>query len=124
MDKSKQVKKAPTKVKKGKTDAGKTKKPKPVVPKKVKKLLVHRRTRPLWAKIKRMAKKKGVKADTLVKRKPKFIVKPISGEKNGGKRLVRVKKEQRFYPTEPRLRKRKTGKITYKMHKRHFKKGN
>lgn len=124
MDKAKQVKKTTPKkaVKKPKDPSAKPK-PKPVVPKKVKKLLLHKRTRPLWAKIRRMAKKKNVKPDTLVKRKPKFIVKPISGEKNGGKRLVRVNKGPRFYPTEPRPKKRRTGKITFKMHERHYKKG-
>ncbi|XP_053209303.1 60S ribosomal protein L6-like [Panonychus citri] len=89
----------------------------------VRKLTSHKVTRPLWAKIKRMAAKKGVLPSTLVKKKPNFVVKKIGGEKNGGKRLVRVKKEQRYYPTEDKPRKRKTGKITFKMHKKTFKKG-
>ena len=112
---------SPAAKKEKKSKAGK--KEKKVVPKKVVKLLTHRSTRPLWAKIKRAAKKKGVAPDTLVKKKPKFVVKPIGGEKNGGKRLVRVKKEQRFYPTEVKPRKRRTGKVCYSMHKRSFKKG-
>lgn len=33
-------------------------------------------------------------------RKPVFVEKPIGGEKNGGKRLVLVKKRRNYYPTQ------------------------
>ncbi|CAG2101039.1 unnamed protein product [Medioppia subpectinata] len=42
------------------------KKPKVVLPKNVKKLITHRSTRPLWAKIRRTAKSKKVPAETLL----------------------------------------------------------
>jgi len=93
------------------------------LPKKVKKLVTHRTTRPLWAKIKRTAKKKNVPPETLLKKKPKFVIKKIGGEKNGGKRKVLAKKTKRFYPTEDKPKKRRTGHITFKMHKRTLKKG-
>ncbi|RWS08939.1 60S ribosomal protein L6-like protein [Dinothrombium tinctorium] len=99
------------------------KKEKKLMPKNVRKILTHRRIRPMWAKIKRTAKKKGVAPETLLKKKPKFVVKPISGEKNGSKRLVRVKKERKFYPTEDRPRRVRTGHITFRQHKRHYKQG-
>jgi len=96
---------------------------KKVLPKSVKKLVTHRSLRPLWAKIKRTAAKKNVSADSLIKKKPKFVVKKIAGEKNGKKRKVLVKKGKRFYPTEDKPRKRRSGHITYKMHKRTLKAG-
>lgn len=33
-------------------------------------------------------------------KKPIFVEKPIGGEKNGGKRLVLVKKRRNYYPTQ------------------------
>jgi len=103
--------------------AKKTVKTRKVLPKKVKKLIEHRSTRPLWAKIKRSAKKKNVPPETLLKKKPKFVIKKIAGEKNGGKRLVLKKKGRKWYPTEDRPKKRRTGHVTFKMHKRTLKKG-
>jgi len=94
-----------------------------VVPRNVKRLLTHRSTRPLWAKIKRSAKKKGVKPESLLKKTPKFVVKKIAGDKNGGKRLVLKSKGKKFYPTEDAPKRRRTGHVTYKMHKRSLKKG-
>lgn len=35
-------------------------------------------------------------------KKPTHIEKPIGGEKNGGKRLVLVKKRRNYYPTAKR----------------------
>jgi len=109
------------------TNASKTTASKPSVgqslPKSVKKLVTHRSTRPLWAKIKRTAKKKNVSPETLLKKKPKFVIKKIAGEKNGGKRKVLAKKTKRFYPTEDRPKKKRTAHITFKMHKRTLKSG-
>ena len=93
------------------------------LPKNVRKLIVHRSTRHLWAKVKRTAKKKGVPPETLLKRKPKFVVKKIGGDKNGGKRLVLKKKGKKWYPTESVPKRRKTGHVTFKMHKRKLKPG-
>jgi len=93
------------------------------LPKKVKKLVSHRSTRALWAKIRRTAKKKNVPAESLIKKKPKFVIKKIAGEKNGGKRLVLKKKGPKWYPTEDRPKKRRSGHVTFKMHKRTLKKG-
>jgi len=99
------------------------KKPKVVLPKNVKKLMTHRSTRPLWAKIRRTAKKKKVPAESLLKKKPKFIVKKIGGEKNGSKRKVLVKKGKRYYPTEDKPKKRRIGQKTFRSHKRTLKEG-
>ncbi|RWS28474.1 60S ribosomal protein L6-like protein [Leptotrombidium deliense] len=93
------------------------------VPKNVRKLMCHPRIRPLWRKIVKTAKRKSVPAETLLKKKPKFIVKQIGGEKNGGKRLVRVKKERKFYPTEDRPKRVRTGHVTFSRHRRHLKQG-
>jgi len=94
-----------------------------VVPKNVKKLMTHRSTRPLWAKIRRSAKKKKVPAEQLLKKKPKFVVKKIGGEKNGSKRKVLVKKGKRYYPTEDKPKKKRTGQKTFRSHKRTLKEG-
>jgi len=99
------------------------KKPKVVLPKNVKKLLTHRSTRPLWAKIKRTAKKKGVAPESLLKKKPKFVVKKIGGEKNGSKRKVLVKKGRKWYPTEDQPKKKRVGHKTFRTHKRTLKAG-
>jgi len=99
------------------------KKPRVVLPKNVKKLLTHRSTRPLWAKIKRSAKKKGVAPESLLKKKPKFVVKKIGGEKNGSKRKVLVKKGRKWYPTEDQPKKKRTGHKTFRTHKRTLKAG-
>jgi len=108
---------------KGKTASATKKKPRVVLPKNVKKLVTHRSTRPLWAKIRRSAKKKKVPAETLLKKKPTFVVKKIGGEKNGSKRKVLVKKGKRYYPTEDKPRKRRTGQKTFRQHKRTLKEG-
>jgi len=99
------------------------KKPRVVLPKNVKKLITHRSTRPLWAKIRRTAKSKKVPAETLLKKKPKFVVKKIGGEKNGSKRKVLVKKGKRYYPTEDKPKKRRIGQKTFNSHKRTLKEG-
>lgn len=88
-----------------------------------KKLVGHRSTRHLWAKIKRTAAKKKVAPESLLKKKPQFVVKKIGGDKNGGTRKVYTKKATKYYPTEPLQKKRKTGKIPFKAHKRTLKEG-
>lgn len=89
----------------------------------LKKIIVHKRTKPLLVKLKKLAKKRGVKVDDLLVKKPKYVVKKVKGTQNGGERKVLVKKGPRFYPTETRPRKSKTGRVTHKMHARSFKKG-
>jgi len=101
----------------------KAKKTRPSLPKNVKKLVTHRSLRPLWAKIKRTAKKKNVSPESLLKKRPKFVVKKIGGEKNGSKRKVLVKKGKRYYPTEDRPKKTRVGHKTFKSHKRTLKEG-
>ncbi|KAL0267351.1 UNVERIFIED_CONTAM: hypothetical protein PYX00_009644 [Menopon gallinae] len=54
-------------------------------------------------------------------KKPTHIEKPIGGEKNGGKRLVLVKKRRSFYPTAQRIN-RHQSKKTFKQHKRYTRK--
>jgi len=122
--KAKTPTKAPAAAGKAKTsEAKKAKKAKKSLPRNARKLVMHKSTRPLWSKLLKTAKRKGVPAETLLKKKAKFVVKPIGGEKNGGTRLVRVKKQRKYYPTENQPKKRRTGHITHKMHKRSFKVG-
>nr|CAD7441999.1 unnamed protein product [Timema bartmani]CAD7458765.1 unnamed protein product [Timema tahoe] len=42
--------------------------------------------------------------------KPRTIEKPIGGEKNGGKRIVLIKKRRNYYPTADKIKKRPTKK--------------
>lgn len=89
----------------------------------LKKIIVHKRTKPLYVKLKKIAKKRGVKVDDVLIKKPKFVVKKVGGAQNGGERKVIVKKGPRFYPTETRPKSSKTGNIVHKNHPRRFKKG-
>jgi len=115
--------KAPAAAAAGKLKATGAAKPKKSLPKNAKKLVTHASTRPLWSKLRKTAKRKGAAPESLLKKRAKFVVKPIGGEKNGGKRLVRIKKERKYYPTEDQPKKVRTGHVTYKMHKRSFKAG-
>lgn len=47
----------------------------------------------------------------------RMVEKPIKGEKNGGKRLVRVSRFPRSYPTQTRPKKLPTNKKPFKAHK-------
>lgn len=94
-----------------------------IVPASIKKLIVHKRTKPLYAKIKRIARKRGVQPQDVLVQRPKHVVKEIGGAANGGKRQVEVKRKPKYYPTETRPKKSKTGRVTFKSHKRSFKKG-
>lgn len=110
-------------VKKPAAGAAPKKTTKAPLPKAAKKLLAHATTRPLWSQIRKTAKRKNVAPATLLAKKPSFTEKPIGGEKNGGKRLVRTKKARKFYPTENIRKTRRTGHVTFKTHKRTFKAG-
>lgn len=89
----------------------------------LKKIIVHKRTKPLYVKLKKIAKKRGVPVDDVLVKRPKFVVKKVKGAQNGGQRKVIVKKGPKFYPTETRPKKSKTGRVTHKSHPRKFKKG-
>lgn len=93
------------------------------MPRNVQKLVSHRTTRHLWSKLKRTAAKKKVPADKLLQKRPKFVVKKIGGEKNGGERRVLQKRTRRYYPTEPVFKKRRSGHVSFKSHKRTLKPG-
>uniref|UniRef100_A0A4D5R9D7 Large ribosomal subunit protein eL6 n=1 Tax=Scolopendra viridis TaxID=118503 RepID=A0A4D5R9D7_SCOVI len=73
---------------------------------------------------KKRALYKKIKKDQTKKPKPKrpslFVKKPIGGEKNGGFRLVRVKKSPKYYPTEPKFKKPKTRKNNFASHMRYL----
>lgn len=98
------------------------KKPKQVSPA-LKKIIVHKRTKPLYVKMKRIAKKRGIPVDDMLVKREKFTTKKVKGSQNGGERKILVKKGPRFYPTETRPKKSKTGRVTHKNHPRKFKKG-
>jgi len=70
----------------------------------------------------RLAKvKKGVTPKPKPKKKPRTIKKPIGGEKNGGFRIVKLKKERKFYPTEDKPKLKRTRKmVPFKSHKRYL----
>jgi len=85
--------------------------------------VTHRSLRPLWAKIRRQAKAKKVAPESLLKKKPKFVIKKIGGEKNGSKRKVLKQKGKRFYPTEDKPKKKRIGHKTFRQHKRTLKAG-
>lgn len=93
------------------------------LPRAAKKILAHPTSRPLWSRLRKTAKRVGVAPATLLAKKPTFVEKPIGGEKNGGKRLVRTNKGRKFYPTEDEPRRQKTGHVSFKTHKRTFKAG-
>lgn len=89
----------------------------------LKKIIVHKRTKPLYTKLKALAKKRGVKVDDVLVERKKHIVKKVGGAQNGGERKVLVKKGPKFYPTETRPKKSVTGRVIHKNHPRRFKKG-
>ena len=93
------------------------------MPKALRRLASHPSTAVLLAKIKAKAKAKNVDPASLLVRKGKVVVKKIGGENNGGTRKVLVgKRKKTWYPTEDPPKKR-TGRHTYKKHKRTIKKG-
>lgn len=89
----------------------------------LKKIIVHRSTKPLYVKLKNLAKKRGVPVDDVLVDRKRYKMKPVKGAQNGGKRKVLIKKGPRFYPTETRPSKSKTGRVIHKNHPRRFKKG-
>lgn len=103
--------------------AAPSKKKRKELPKIVRNWLAHRTTRPLWSKIRAQAKKKKVDPVSLIRKKKSVVEKKIGGEKNGGTRLVRLHKGRKYYPTEDRRRKPKSGRVCFKNHERKFKAG-
>jgi len=89
----------------------------------LKKIIVHKRTKPLYVKMKRIARKRGIPVDDMLVKRKTYLTKKVKGEHNGGERKVLMKKGPRFYPTETRPKKSKTGRVTHKSHPRKFKKG-
>ena len=89
----------------------------------LKKIIVHRRTKPLYVKLKALAKKRGVPVDNVLVKRKRFTVKKVKGAQNGGERKVIVRRGPKFYPTETRPKKSKTGRVIHKNHPRKFKKG-
>ncbi|KAI1292028.1 60S ribosomal protein L6 [Halotydeus destructor] len=88
------------------------------VPSGLKKLIKH--ARPAWDKLVVEAEKKGVAPETLYKPRPKFRIKKMKG---GRTRRVLTRKPKSYYPTEDPIRKRRSGHVTFKTHKRTFKAG-
>ncbi|XP_054749078.2 large ribosomal subunit protein eL6-like [Lytechinus pictus] len=64
-----------------------------------------------------MYKKKKTVVKKERKRKPAMVEKQIGGEKNGGKRLVRVNRLPRYYPTEDLPRRLNNRKTPFSQHK-------
>lgn len=89
----------------------------------LKKIIVHKRTKPLYVKLKRIAQKRGVPVDDVLMKRKKYTIKKVGGAQNGTERKVVVKKGPKFYPTETRPTKSKTGRVVHKNHPRKFKKG-
>lgn len=89
----------------------------------LKKIITHKKTKPLYVKLKNIAKKRGVSVDDVLVKRKKYVVKKVKGAQNGGQRKVLVKKGPKFYPTETRPHKSKTGRVCHKNHPRKFKKG-
>ncbi|GLV36802.1 Ribosomal protein L6 [Carabus blaptoides fortunei] len=52
-------------------------------------------------------------------KKPLTVEKPIGGEKNGGKRVVMLKKHKNYYPTQDKIKKRPAKKC-FKQHSRYL----
>jgi len=74
--------------------------------------MFHKRGLWLIEKWKKQNEKKAEK-----KTEKRIVEKVVKGDKNGGKRLVPVKRFPKFYPTEEQPRKLKTNKTTFKAHK-------
>lgn len=89
----------------------------------LKKIIVHKRTKPLYVKLKKLAKKRGVPVDDVLIKRKKYVVKKVGGAQNGTERKVLVKKGPKFYPTETRPKKSQVGHVSHKDHPRRFKKG-